>query len=270
MLPGYSGISRYSNARFKCNRTLLDRYDYTNKGGVIHNNLGDFVREIETENTTLFIDTQDRNPLKTPNPFSFEVRFDNRYNSGEDMRIDRVYQNIEQFTVRQVIVPKSVVITYDEEATTNPLCLSELDDENMMNNRNILLDGPDMDCCNVNSTNRTRVKNNTYILQPIVPIGRSQQMWEPLNPTKIFSQSKLGSLGGLTSFKILDDNGKILQFREENGTPINNIDEYINNIKAKTDPSLHESIEQFRDSTQVAIVIEIGTVTPRQTTTPFS
>ncbi len=76
------------NMAYQQNQPMIERIDYSNKNNLIHNNIADPVFAEDIIEYRINIDSLDRDICKYPNPFDFEVSFDE--STGNNVRTETI------------------------------------------------------------------------------------------------------------------------------------------------------------------------------------
>jgi hypothetical protein len=274
-MQGYWGQS-LSNVNFNCNENMVDRRNQTNSGQFIHNNIGSNIRSIETFSKNIHVDSTDRDLNCFPSPFKYIVGFGSGNNNKLKIPFD--FKNIKTFDLIQVVTPYSNVLLFDK-TVDYPLTLSDNEFDDLTNiNRHLLFKFPGIYCTDIYSTTDF-IRDDTFMLQPSVFIGRNQQTWTPVNSTKVYPNSNLGNLSGNVEIEIRNDRGEMINFYDgDNNENIDDIEEYINSKKniieneysgtEKTNKL--ENINNLRNSLQTAFILNLGILETNINIKPFS
>lgn len=259
----YGNISQ----AFQENQQIISKPDFTNKGNVIHNNMGDSLRDQKIIEYKIHINSKDRNTSVDKSPFYFKIPF----GSTQAFKIDRKINQVKYISVDAVILPKNVAIdvskasdsklcpagsTYlnDSLLSTNPLTTLTankfliLKIEELTNSRNM--------------STSDELNSNTFILYHDKSMGIDGTLWRPIHGIIVYPTSQPFILSNMTislcdfmnnQIKIVDHLGNDImksQISEVGKT-------YLNYIK---DNSNSESVVYTDNVIQMSVLLTVGSI----------
>lgn len=190
------------NSGFVPQRELISEPDYTNRGGVLHNNLGENLMNQDVEEYSIYIDSNDRDINIYPNPFSFSVRFgDNHKKNEKGPHIDIDFKNVKYIRLDSIILPRFI---YNDSYTLN--------DEKLTDWRYVSMNIDELntgDSKIYSTSNSNPNKNSSRAFSYIYPdkwINRGHYLGYVNGGSRIYKYSNLGNIKKLT-FTFSDDNG---------------------------------------------------------------
>ena len=217
-------MANFSNA-FMPNQTFIDKPDFSNKGGTIHNNLGDKLLSEYISEYKIHINTKDRNISTHPSPFKTKVQFGDTLNQ---FTIGKRFKNIKYITLDSVILPRTNAVDvskisepniypsgsiYTDGILNGPNVLS-----NLSKRRNLTLKIEELDS-DKNLGTSLYIDKNTFILAEECHMGIDSHLWKPIHSTIIFPNSLLCNVSSLT-LSILDEYGNELKLTDQSGNLI--------------------------------------------------
>jgi len=228
------------NDSFAPNPTLIERRDYVNRGGMLHNNVAERVLDENVVEYRLNLDSEDRDINYYPDPFFFVVKFnppgrstvqqevyidskkkskgsyiqETQINGPPMPYINREFRNVKYVKLENIIIPQFTdIITTDGE--------DEYDiTSNILADRYVGLTIKELESSNIVTTsdNVTRYDPNTgkYYTPPkpfaiVIPDKNLITHYSglPFYGSKIYKNSDLGNIGQLT-----------IDFRNSRGAPL--------------------------------------------------
>ena len=232
-------------ASFAPNNTIIERIDYTNKGHLIHNNIGDSVLDEHVVEYRLNIDSIDRDIKYYPDPFSYIVKFnpasgssvrheeyidsknkqkgtkivESRFDGAPTPHINREFKNIKYVKLENVILPQNSKLQKNKDG------IYEFDkSSNLVTDMYVTLqikEIPDETICTTGE-NSVRMTSDGKSYTPPVPfaiiipdklLGFNYYAGTPYYGTKIYKNSLLGNLTQLT-IKFFDCFGAPLKYND--------------------------------------------------------
>lgn len=222
---------------------IIEKPNYVNHNGFIHNNVGDYVLGEQIMEYRLLIDSRDRNIKTYPNPFSFTVKFNQEGTASMDYQvraesncradkyksstvagppgplINTVFRNVKYIKLENVIIPQSDIIKKSEETG-----------EYVFGQRNVLTDRfitlvikeLNLDFIYSTSDNVTRYNREGHPYTPPLPfalilpdkiLGQDYYSGTPYYGSKTFYNSALGNISQLT-IQFYNSCGELLKFED--------------------------------------------------------
>lgn len=282
------------NNAFNVPQQMIEQQDIVNRGGVLHNNLGDKLVSEHVIDYKIHINSYDRNTTKYPSPFHFMIPFggqiSNSTNSKEAV-IERKFKNVKYLTLDSIILPTALTVDSSQIDITNELydiypinsplnpTAEPASTLKILNNHKYLLltITNDMQGNQTIANNKTLGTSSLYDKETIILvadylIGMDSRVWKPFHNSRIiFPNSQLANINNL-SFKITDGNGTELTiYNDQNVNIITgniatgvsmNYNTYIKTYTENSNVSYTESIMQtFINLTIGVIENEINTNT---------
>lgn len=214
-------ISQFDSS-YLPNPTFINPYDFTNTGGVLHNNLGQKTMSEYLTEYKIHIDTKDRDIVAFPSPFKTKVYF------GKSDGIARKFENVKFVTLDSIILPKTncVDISHIAEPNIYPsnsnYVAGILDGPNILSvlakRRNLYLRIEELESEN-NLGTSSLLENNTFILVEDCCAGIDSHVWKPVHNTIIYKNSSLQKLNKLT-LVLYDEYGNELKVYDQVGNQI--------------------------------------------------
>jgi len=211
---------------FNPNEIVIPRMDYTNKGGVVDNNLGvDLHNESVVENL-LVISSSDRNTTKYPDPFKFDVILGGAssstestispsgvyttttYSGAPDPKIQTDFKNVKYIRIDDVILPDTNVVLIDADPPADQYTMSTADDDLFEKQRGIVLRIEEIANNRIWTTGT--LKSYDTILYIDYEMGLDHKYWKPTHGLRTYPTSKLINLRKL-SIRLLNDEGEEIQ-----------------------------------------------------------
>lgn len=247
------GMSKMSNS-FVPPSAILDRSDLTNRGGVIHNNLGETLMTERITEYKINIDSKDRDVSYYPSPFKMRAYFNDPLRS---LNIDKKFRNVKYITLDYVVLPRTTSIDVSRVSGDEPQILptdstfsvggslaeSASDMLSTLSNHKYLILQIDEIKSDRKLGTSVLLDRNTYILYYDGRMGLDNGMWKSYSNTVVFQNSALGNMSTLT-FTLFDEYGNEIVLTDQNGNNIitksisglsDNFNEYsINNTSLKT------------------------------------
>lgn len=224
-----------SNMRqsFATPNTLIDRPDFTNRGNVIHNNLGEKLLSETVVEYKMHFNSADRNFSYYPSPFNMKIEF------GSSLRapyITRKFENIKYISLDTIVLPRTIEIDTTNGTATPPYLYpagtsyspgggapAPVAVSNTMNildkHRFLIVKIVEL------TTNRTLgtsplFDRDTFVIVPDYDSGFDNWVWKPLHNSRVlYPNSQLHNISELT-FQLLDENGNQLGLFDATGTNI--------------------------------------------------
>jgi hypothetical protein len=206
--------------------TLIASPDHTNRGNVIHNNLGkDLLAQHVTE-YKIHINSQDRNTSNYPSPFKMKVPF------GPGLppfAISKKFKNIKYVTLDSIILPRTISIdvthldTSDIYPTASQYSSLSTPSDNIMttltNHKYLIVRINELETDKNLGTSVLNDKD-TFKIYPDMSYGIDNVFWKPVhNHRVIYQDSLLFNVGNLT-LTIYDAIGNVLSLVDQVGNSI--------------------------------------------------
>jgi hypothetical protein len=246
-----SGTNNFNQA-FNPHKTLIDRIDFKNNGGLLHNNIGDIVYTEKISEALVYIDGEDRAKTNFPNPFNFTVTFggvgtstDTKlvgntfvktiYEGTPKPIIGRKFKNVKYIRLNHVIIPRTNVIAKTGNPNDPEYSLASTD-TNLDAYKFLVLRIKELDNNKVFATNSI-IGDDCFILYPDRTMGAAHSMWIPTNGNRVYSNASLFNLKRMT-IELADDEGNLLEAIDTDNNKLNMNDILTNliNTKSSTDP----------------------------------
>lgn len=232
-MPGMSnmtGMSKINNC-FVPAQTIIDRTDTTNRGGVMHNNLGDRLLTEHVSEYKVNIDSKDRDISYHASPFKMKAYFGDQLRSP---KIDKKFKNVKYVSLDYVILPRTLSVDvsyitsetpqllptdspYRTDSTETP-ATSYTNLTTLSNHKYLILQIDEFSSEKKLGTS-VLLDRNTYMLYYDGMMGMDNAMWKSYNNTYVFQNSLLGNISTLT-FTFFDEYGNELKFVDQNGNNI--------------------------------------------------
>ena len=226
------------NQAFTTPQQMIDRSDFTNRGEVMHNNLGEKLLSEHVVDYKVHINSQDRNTTKYASPFRFLVPFGGISNPAntQEAVIERKFKNVKYITLDSIILPTALTIDtsqidigatdyniYPINSSLNPTPEAAPTLKILGNHRYLLVTiTNDMQGNQKFPNDRTLGTSHLYdresfIIVPDYQTGLDSFVWRPLHNSRIiFQNSQLANINNLC-FRITDESGNDLTlYNEEN------------------------------------------------------
>jgi hypothetical protein len=229
-----------SNMRqsFATPNTLIDKPDFINKGGVMHNNLGDKLLSEHVIEYKIHITSADRDTAYYPSPFNMKIPF------GSGLRspfIPRKFENVKYVTLDSLVLPRVLEIDTSQTSDTgthSPYLFPSVPSSGTgfksdgktgtptVNNMNVLTNRRFLIVKIVElSTNRTLgtstlFDRDTFVIVPDYDSGLDNWVWKPLHNSRVIYQNSLLHNISELSFLLLDENGNVLTLYDGAGNNI--------------------------------------------------
>ena len=277
---------------FTTPETLIDRPNYSNKGGMLHNNIGHTIQSEHVVEYKIHINSQDRNTSAFPSPFKFSVPFgygDPQQPGQNSISIDRRFKNIKYATINSIILPRTLAIdvskvghadgvfvlpansTYNLAVGTFPVGFPAENPSNQStieNHKCIIVKITEL-TSDRNLSTSTYLGRDTFMFIPDTDLGLDSVLWKPLhNNSVIYQNSLLANISKLT-FTVYDESGNILTLTDTSGNPLLNISnlsvfgngtQYTYNTLAKTFGTSSSTLKYTDNSTQVLFNLTLGVI----------
>lgn len=258
------------NQAFSNPKSIIDRPDFTNKGYMLHNNMGDSLRDQRITEYKIHIHSKDRNISSNPSPFSFKLPF----GSTQSFKIDRKFNQVKYVSIDYVILPRNIAIDTSRctdstkilipsgsnyisggsETVANPM-------SKLAANKYLVLKIEEFS----NSKNlgtSPEIENNTFILYHDKYMGIDGGLWKPLHQTIVYPTSQLFNITNM-SVKLYDFMNNEIKVVDQNGNDIikNNMSGTNKNyIKYISDNADLDSVAYTDNVTQMTIMMTIGVI----------
>lgn len=248
-----SGMNNFNQA-FVPQKTLIDRMDFRNNGGLLHNNIGDTVYTEKISESTIYIDGEDRAKTNFPNPFKFTVTFGGVGTSTETKLVNgkfvkstyegtpkpvirREFKNVKYIRLNHVIIPRTNVVEKSGNPDDPEYALASTDN-NLDAYKFLVLKIKELDNNKVFATNSI-IGDDCFMLYPDRTMGTNHSMWIPTNGNRIYSNASLFNLKRM-SIELTDDEGNLLEAVDTDGNKLNMYDILTDLIdtKSSSDPIL--------------------------------
>lgn len=230
-----NNINTFSNftESFNRNRPLIDAPDFKNRGEVLHNNLNDNLNLERVVEYRIQINSSDRDPSVTPNPFNMTVSMGNSANSLPNIK--RKFDHIKYVTLNSVILPRTIAIDtskinpdvtgpppYDIYPTLSPVTLPlPAPPSTILHNLEyqpfLYLRVKELETQNSIGSNPL-MDLNTFMLIPDQKLG-DMYLWKPRRSMVVYPNSKYANISQLT-LTILDQCGETLTLYDQTGKNI--------------------------------------------------
>lgn len=258
----YENISQ----AFQNNQQIIGKPDFTNRGNVIHNNMGDSLRDQKITEYKIHINSKNRNTSVDRSPFSFKLPF----GSTQSFKIDRKINQVKYISIDAVILPRNVAIdvtkindsilcpansTYvnDSESSNNPLT-------NLIANKYLILKIEELQNSKNMSTS-DELNSNTFILYHDKHMGIDGTLWRPIHGTIVYQTSQPFILSNMTislydfmnnKINVVDHLGNDIIKKPITGTNKNYIDFIENNNS--------DSINYTNNVIQMSVLLTVGAI----------
>jgi hypothetical protein len=253
MMAQRMGMSKM-NTCFTQPSAILERPDLTNRGGIIHNNLGDRVMAEHITEYKINIDSKDRDISYYPSPFKMKSHFNDPLRNPN---ITKKFKNVKYITLDYVILPRTTSIDVSHVLDPIPQILptdssysiggatpeSPSDMLAVLSNHKYLILRVDEIASDRKLGTSALLDRNTFILYYDGRMGLDNTMWKCYGNTVIFQNSALANISVLT-FTLFDEFENEIVLTDQNGNNIitssisglsDNFNEYyINNSSMKT------------------------------------
>lgn len=227
---------------------LIDRHDFTNKGNVLHNNMG---VDLNSENITeyqLYINSIDRDTTSWPDPFRFRTAFDSI--GAPNPKIDRKFKNIKYININHVFLPRTNIITVTDDEYA--LVESDGGTNDLTNHRFLILRFEELTSPHVYSTGMS-ITDTSFILVPDQNAGDGV-LWKAMSRSRIYPTSSLGKLSRLTPV-LYDEFGNQITIMRRTSSDV----AYdLANDANQSDPS--DSLIALNKSMQVYYSLTLGVI----------
>jgi hypothetical protein len=214
------------NQAYTPGMTQINKPDFTNKGEVIHNNLGDRLFSESIVEYKIHIDSHDRKISSFPSPFKFKILFGDTF---EQFTIARKFQNVKYVTLDSIILPRTISLDLTKVAEPNiypahsefitPRADQSINVLSTLSKRKYLIVKIDEFESVRNLGTSIFIDKNTFILSHDCCMGMDSSLWKPIHSTVIFQNSLLRNINGLT-ITIFDEYGNELKLSDTLGNPI--------------------------------------------------
>lgn len=262
----YGNISQ----AFRNNQSMIDRPDFTNRGNVIHNNMGESLRDQKITEYKIHIHSKDRNTNISQSPFNFKIPF----GSTQSFKIDKKFTHIKYISIDAVILPNTVAIDVSR-ADVSVLCPTSseygeyiggvLDSTTplttLTENKYLVLKIEELGNFR-NMGTSSQIDSNTFLLYSDKSMGIDGTLWRPIHSTVVYPTSQPFMLSNMT-IKLYDFMDKEIKIVDQNGNDIikNNISgagkNYINYVK---DNNNSEHVVYTDSVTQMTVMLTIGVI----------
>jgi hypothetical protein len=254
------------NKAFSNNKEVIGKPDFTNRGNMMHNNMGDSLKDKIITEYKLHINSKDRDTTTYPSPFHFKLQF----GSTQSFSINKKFTQVKYITIDNLILPKNVAIDVSRvsesiicpagsEFTTNVLnSINPL--TKLTANKYIVLKINELDNIKTMSTS-SELNGNSFIFYRDKCMGIDSDLWRPIHGTVVFYTSYLFTLSNMTislydfmdnPIKIVDhENNDIIKY---NITGLNqNYINYIDNTDSVSSTYTNNII-------QMNILMSVGVI----------
>lgn len=238
---------------FTPNQPIIDRNDWRNRGGLIHNNVGELIITEHLVEYQIHVDSADRTTTTYPNPFNFILSFGGVGKSIERKLTTTSYteveyagtpspfirmkpKNVKYIKFDTIVLPRTNVITVSDD--DDPTYTLGDSDTNLMNERFFLLRVKELKSSRVLTTNEA-ITEDCFILYPDRTMGTNHYMWLPINPFRVYPNSLLANVQKLT-LELLDSEGNAIFPVDQDGNrlDLNKILANLESTKEADDPIL--------------------------------
>lgn len=252
---------------FSGNPTMIERPDFTNRGGIIHNNMGDSIRDQKITEYKVHIDSRNRDTSVNKSPFNFKVSC----GDTKAFKINRKFIGVKYISVDHVILPKNIAVDVSRigsdimypagsevvssiQPSTNALT-------DLTSNKFLVLKIEELTSSKILGTS-TQLDGNTFLLYHDKNMGLDGDLWRPIHGTIVYqsSQPLVISQMTMTLYDFMENEIKIV---DQNGNDIirNNITgiskNYLNYIK---DNSTNSSAIYTDRVEQMIVMMTIGVI----------
>lgn len=224
----------FSNC-FNGNPTLIGKPDFSNKGGVLHNNLNNDLHELKISEYKVHIHTKDRDKEKCPSIFNIRVPV----GSNDAFSIKKKFKKVKYISLDSVILPRTIAIDVSDIASNNlypaasryPSTPSSTPDlfTTLTNHKYLILKIEELET-NKNLGTSSFIDKNTFILTDDGSMGIDNVIWKPIHGTVIYPSSKPFCLSKL-SITLYDEFENEIKLVDQNGNLV------INNTLTGASPS---------------------------------
>jgi len=226
---------------FNPSEQMIPRMDYTNKGTIVDNNIGDDMHAENIVEYLLMINTYDRDLDIYPDPFHFNVIFNGaspvtetdttpagvitttRYTGAPNPRIQRIFNNVKYVRIDNAILPDTNVIKTDGAVPADQYKLSTDAIDQLDAQKGLVLKIDELRTDRVLGTG-SFLSCDSNILYIDNEMGTDNQYWKPTHGLRTYPTSKLLNLKKLT-IKLYKGDGTPLEVMGKDGagiyTPLN-------------------------------------------------
>jgi hypothetical protein len=254
----------------KQNDNLIDRPDFVNRGGVIHNNLGDKLLAEHVSEYKIHIASSDRNTDSHRSPFAMKVYF----GSGlKDPSISRKFKNIKYISIDSIVLPRTIAIDvsnvningniYPCESAYSSIARNSVSSLTTLKNHKFIVVKINELSSNKNLGTSNLLDSDTFAFVPDYCMGSDNVMWKPMhNNRNIYPNSILHNISSLT-ITVYDEYGNVLSLVDHNGNKIigKNISginfDYIDYVSNESD---NTSVAYTDNVTQVIYNFTFGVI----------
>lgn len=261
----YQNYSNISQA-FSNNQQIIAKPDFTNMGNVIHNNMGDSLRDQKITEYKIHINSKDRNLSVDASPFSFKLPF----GSTQSFKIDKKINQVKYISIDAVILPKNVAIDISniEESIISPVgssyVSSTISSSNPLTqltaNKYLVLKIEELKNLK-NMTTSDELNSNTFILYHDKCMGLDGGLWRPIHGTIVYPTSQPFVLSNMSislydfmnnPIKIVDHLGNDIVKKTMIGSSKN----YINYVES----NYSDSIVYTKNIIQMSVMLTVGAI----------
>ncbi len=263
MSQHYGNISQ----AFKNGQSIIERPDFTNRGNVIHNNMGDSLRDQKITEYKVHIHSKDRNTSINQSPFNFKIPF----GSTQSFKIDKKFTHVKYISIDAVILPKNVAVDVSRvgESILCPASTEYISGaQNSINpltkltaNKYLVLKIEELGNFRNMGTSKL-IDSNTFLLYHDKCMGIDGNLWRPIHTTTVYPTSQPFVLSNMT-IKLYDFMDNEVKIVDHNGNDIikNNITgvgkNYINYVK---DNDSLDSVVYTDNVIQMTVMLTIGVI----------
>ena len=261
------------NQSYQPNNNMIPNIKYENKGGMIHNNMGEEILAENIKEYVIHLDSKDRDVTVFKDPFNYIVSFNKEGKSFYKQRkpdgtlithemtgapaphIGKEFENIKYIRLDRVMLPKYSIIK--ESGGGDYDSFDETDTTSIFHDRFVMLKLKEIDNDSTYATNNT-IEQSFGLIFPGTAVGNNFFFGDPINAEKQFKQSSLGKISRLS-----------VEFCDSEGTPLKITG--LTNASATVADPLDSAQTDFRSPThkliQNHITLVIGVVEAEQNVT---
>ncbi len=252
---------------FSNNNQIIERPDFTNRGNIIHNNMGDSLRDQKISEYKIHIDSRDRDTSVNKSPFNFKIPF----GESKSFKIDKRFSNVKYVSVDSVILPKNVAIDVSRIGSTILYPAESRIADNIQTSINPLTKLPankflvlkieELSNSKIMGTS-PYLDSNTFILYYDKCMGLDGDLWKPIHSTIIYPTSQPFTISQM-SIKLYDFMENEVKLVDQNGNDIikNNITGTSKNYLNFVSDNYSSSSVVYTDRVeQMIVMMTIGVI----------
>lgn len=255
---------------FMNNQQIINKPDFTNRGNMIHNNMGEILRDQKITEYKIHINSIDRDVIKFPSPFNFKIPF----GSTQSFKIDKKFTQVKYISIDAIILPRDIAIDVSKVSDQilypagTKYKINDIEAEKSTNllttltsNKYLVLKIEELE----NSRNMgtsTQIDSNTFILYHDKHMGIDGNLWRPIHGTVVYYSSQPFNLYNM-SVKLYDFMNNEIKIVDHNGNDI------IKNNITGTDKNYNNYVKNYYNSnsvvytdnvTQLTLMLTVGVI----------